>query len=148
MSLKRPMVARLPIRGKDKWGSGAYGSSRRRRDGRRVTHKGVDYACYKGTGVLSVADGKVTKISGYPHDPRNKLKGHLRYVEVVDANGFCARYFYVKAVVRRGQAVKAGDLIGHTQGLAKIYKDIIDHYHFEVKRMSGRFMNPDLYLER
>jgi len=134
------MIINAPLRLTDKWGSGAYQSSRGGR-----THNGIDVACYKGSGVLSVSDGFITKI-GYPHDPSHPTKGHLRYVQVTDDGGCNARYFYVQPLVAVGDKINQGDLLGVTQGLDKIYPGITDHYHFEVKRPSGRFMDPALYL--
>ncbi len=120
------MLIDAPIRGTDVYGSGAYQAPR---GGRR--HKGIDIACYKGSTVLSAADGTVTKI-GYPYDPSDPKKGHLRYVQVTDGQGYDARYFYVSASVEVGDLIKRGDKLGTTQGLAEIYPGITDHFHFEV----------------
>lgn len=128
------MLINAPLRLNDVHGSGAYGASR----GSRV-HKGVDIACYKGSEVLSVSDGIVTKI-GYPYDPNNKKKGHLRYVQVT-FGGSDFRYFYIYPTVGIGDNVKIGDALGITQGLSDIYEGITDHFHFEIKE-KGVYINP------
>jgi len=130
-----------PIRGQDKWGSGAYMASR---GGRK--HNGIDLACYKGSTILADQDGVVTKV-GYPYPPEHAKKGHFRYVEVRSDTGIRIRYFYVAPSVSVGQRVMSGDPIGKTQGLISVYPGITDHYHFEVKDSKDNFINPQEYLE-
>lgn len=125
-----------PIRGRDSHGSGAFGASR---VSARI-HKGVDLACYAGSLIYSLTPGKVTKL-GYPHDPSNIKKGHLRYVQVTH-EGKDYRYFYVSPSVRVGDEVRKDDVIGMAQGLLKIYPGITDHIHFEIKLQDGSFEDP------
>lgn len=132
------MLIRAPIRGDDKHGSGAYGASRGSRK-----HNGVDIACYKGSEVLSINDGKVTKI-GYPYDPNDSKKGHLRYVQVTSGD-YYFRYFYVHPTVSVGDRVMKDDMLGITQGLLDVYPGITDHFHFEVKQGS-EYINPMNFL--
>lgn len=128
-----------PLRGFDSQGSGAFGAPRGSR-----THKGIDLACMKGSQVLSVCDGEVTKL-GYPYSPSDQKKGHLRYVQVTDSNGYDTRYFYILPSVSIGDKVSAGDAVGTVQGLINIYDGITDHYHFEIKK-DGDIINPHDYL--
>jgi murein DD-endopeptidase MepM/ murein hydrolase activator NlpD len=128
-----------PLRGQDSQGSGAFGASRGSR-----THNGIDIACMKGSQVLSVCAGKVTKL-GYPYNPNDEKKGHLRYVQVTDKDGNDVRYFYVKPSVKVGDTVLSDWIIGEVQGLTDIYEGITDHYHFEVKK-DGAIINPHDYL--
>ena len=141
-----------PIRGQDSQGSGAFGAPRGSR-----THIGIDLACMKGSKVLSVCDGKVTKI-GYPYSQgepkdewpkweRNKFlkKKALRYVQVTDSNGYDVRYFYIEPSVKVGDEVLSGWTLGAVQGLANIYEGILEHFHFEVKK-NGEIINPHTYL--
>ena len=132
------MLVNAPLRGDDKHGSGYYGAPR---GGRK--HKGVDIACYKGSEVLSLSEGKVTKI-GYPYDPNDSKKGHLRYVQI-SYGDYDFRYFYVHPTVSIGDRVIKGDTLGITQGLTDIYPGITDHYHFEVKE-NGKIINPKEFL--
>lgn len=128
-----------PIRGTDKWGSGAYGASRGDR-----THRGIDLACYEGSKILSPFPGKVTKI-GYPYDPTDPEKGRFRYVEItLDGNRF--RYFYVKPMVKVGEYVYINMPIGVSQGLTKLYPGITDHIHLEVIEPDGNYTDPTRFV--
>ena len=109
------MLVNAPVRGVDIHGSGAFMASR---SGRK--HEGIDVACCAGSGVFSVGSGVVTKI-GYPYNPGDKKKGHLRYVQVTDDKGRDVRYFYVTPKVMVGQKVVKNSPLGITQGLTKIY---------------------------
>ncbi len=131
-----------PVRQGDKWGSGVYGARR----GSRV-HKGVDYACAKGSVILAVSPGVVTKI-GYPYDPSNEKKGHYRYVQITTDLGAHERYFYISPSVEKGDIIEAGDALGEAQGLLKLYPGITDHIHFEVKFDSGEVVDPEHYLNQ
>ena len=131
-----------PLRTTDQQGSGAYGAPRS--GGRK--HRGVDIACHRGSVVLSVKAGKVTKI-GYPYSPEDKTKGHLRYVELTDVAGYRLRYFYVHPVVTLGDVILTDEKIGTTQGLTDIYPGITDHFHFEVI-FNGEYLDPLLYLQK
>lgn len=133
------MIIKAPIRGIDTYGSGAFGAPRGGR-----THNGIDIACYKGSQVLSQCDGVVTKI-GYPYDPGDDRKGHLRYVQVTDAAGRNFRYFYVNSTVKINDVVLQNDVIGITQGLVDIYPGITDHVHVEIK-YNNNYLNPEDFL--
>jgi murein DD-endopeptidase MepM/ murein hydrolase activator NlpD len=133
------MIIDAPIRGNDSQGSGEFGAPRGNH-----THRGIDIACYKGSLVKSVCAGRVTKV-GFPYNPRDPKKGHLRYVQVTDINGYEVRYFYVKAHVLVGKEVKEFEVLGETQGLEAVYPGITDHFHFEVK-LNNNIVNPDEYL--
>jgi len=128
------------LRGFDAQGSGAYLAPRGSRK-----HKGVDYACKAGDLVQAVCKGKVTKL-GYPYNPSDKEKGHLRYVQVTDIDGRDVRYFYIEPMVRIGDKVAAMDVLGRSQDLTKIYTGITQHFHFEIKE-NGAIINPNDYLE-
>lgn len=127
----------MKIRGWDDQGNGAFGSSRAK--GTRK-HSGVDVVVEEGDSIHAMRAGIVSKI-GYPHDPDNRKKGHLRYVEV--AVGLRRhRYFYVEPTVRKYDVVEADQIIGKAQGLTEIYKGITDHIHFEIKLDDGSFIDP------
>lgn len=128
-----------PIRGQDSQGRGEFCAPRGDH-----THQGIDLACMRGSLVRSVCAGKVTKI-GYPYNPEDKVKGHLRYVQVTDNNGFDVRYFYIIPRVKVGDNVLTDWILGEVQGLTDIYPGITDHFHFEVKK-NGEIINPHEYL--
>jgi murein DD-endopeptidase MepM/ murein hydrolase activator NlpD len=128
-----------PLRGFDAQGSGAFGAPRGER-----THSGIDFACIKGSKILSVCAGKVTKL-GYPYNPSDQLRGHLRYVQVTDIDGRDVRYFYINPSVEVGDKVSTDDVLGISQDLSRIYNGITPHFHFEVKE-NGSIINPNDYL--
>jgi len=128
-----------PIRETDSQGSGYFGAPRGSR-----THNGVDVACYNGSGIFPVIEGEVTKI-GYPYNPNNEKKGHLRYIQVTDVTGRDWRYFYVLPSAKVGDYVTITDIIGIAQGLSDIYPDITDHIHVEIK-IDGEFIDPTEYV--
>ena len=147
------LTIKPPLRGYDSQGSGAFGAPRGNR-----THKGIDLACMKGSKVLSVCDGEVTKL-GYPYNQgepkedwhqwkKDKFlkQKELRYVQITDKDDNDVRYFYVKPMVVLGSKVKAGRTIGEVHGLTNIYDGITDHFHFEILK-DGEIINPHDYLE-
>lgn len=136
----KTMTINAPERGTDKWGRGDYMAPRGFRK-----HKGVDFACYPGSEIISLTVGHVSKL-GYPYAPSDDKKGDLRYVEVTDRQGRMARYFYVDPRVVMGQPIKQGDVLGVSQTLQNIYPGITDHVHFEVKTANG-YANPLEYLD-
>lgn len=103
---------------------------------KREFHKGLDIANFRGTPVYATAYGRVT-FAGV----RN---GYGYTVEIDHGYGFSTRYAHLsKILVRRGQYVKRGDLIGKmgATGLATG-----PHLHYEV-RILGRAVNPIGYLD-
>jgi len=118
----------IKIRGQDRWGAGHYGAPR---SGRR--HQGIDIVVHRNEAVTAYDDGKITKI-GYPYNPDDAKKGHLRYLEVTVSNGDRHRYFYVDAFFTVGDLVERGDIIGYAQGLSDVYPGITQHYHWEVMK--------------
>ncbi|MGY8872226.1 MAG: M23 family metallopeptidase [Pseudomonadales bacterium] len=127
----------MEIRGWDDQGNGAFGSSRAKGTRR---HKGVDVVVCEGDAIHAFRAGTVTKI-WYPYDPKDKKKGHYRYVEIAVGKRR-HRYFYVAPAVRKGDRVEAGQIIGHAQGLTKLYPGITDHIHFEIMLPDGSFIDP------
>ncbi len=117
----------MQLRTTDKWGSGAFGASRGDH-----THNGVDIETYEGQQILSPITGIVTKI-GRPY--AEEEKAYLQYVEVSNA-GYKFRFFYVQSVVKVGDKIKLGTVLGVSQGLDKFYPGITQHMHLEI--MNGR----------
>lgn len=122
------------MRGRDAQGCGYFGASRGGR-----AHNGIDFASCPGTPVAALSPGKVTKL-GYPY--ADKLE--FRYVEVTDPDGLRCRYFYVRPSVSVGQDVRVGDTLGTVQMLP--YAGIEQHYHFEVMKGRGEYLDPIKYL--
>ena len=139
-------------RGQDAHGSGAYLAPRGSHK-----HHGIDMCCSKGSYVLSVSAGRVTKI-GFPYSQaragkdlseweakKHNIKKSMRYVQVTDHNGYDVRYFYIEPLVKLGDRIEEDDILGQSQGLSKAYPAITDHFHFEVKK-DGEYVNPHEYL--
>jgi len=83
----------------------------------------------------------VSKI-GFPHNPSDSKKGHLRYVQVTDDAGKDWRYFYVDPVVSVGDMVDESSVIGTAQDLIAVYgKEMTNHIHVEIKR-GNSFIDP------
>jgi murein DD-endopeptidase MepM/ murein hydrolase activator NlpD len=97
----------------------------------RRAHTGVDYAAPTGTPVISVADGVVTESS---------YQGAYGNMVVVQHNARQSTvYAHLSRMnVKRGQAIKQGDIIGAvgTTGLSTG-----PHLHFEF-RIGGRHVDP------
>ena len=126
----------LPKRDTDEWGSGAFGASRGKR-----THKGIDYACYPDTVILSPVGGVVTKL-GYPYGDDLSF----RYVEITDDQGLKHRLFYVEPGCEPGDEIESGDIIGTAQDIAGRYskpdKVMKNHIHYEILE-NDEPINPD-----
>lgn len=118
----------IKIRGQDRWGAGYYGAPR---SGRK--HQGIDVIIHKDEAVTAYECGTITKY-GFPYNPNDPKKGHLRYIEITADNGDKYRYFYVEPLLLVGDTVKRGDIIGYAQGLSDIYPGITSHFHFEIMK--------------
>lgn len=126
----------LEKRGSDAQGSGEFGAPRGTRK-----HNGIDYKAQPGDVILSPVAGKVTKL-GYPYDPKDAKKGHLRYVQVSAVDGLDHRLFYIAPCVAIGDRVEVGDPVGVSQDLRPVYPGITPHVHYEVKK-GAEFINPE-----
>ncbi len=103
--------------------------------GRRTMHRGLDFSARLGTPVSSVADG-VVSFSG-----RYKTYGEV--VEITHGQGFVTRYAHMqKRLVRKGQKVRRGDVIGRVGSTGK---STFSHLHYEVLK-DGRRVNPVRYV--
>lgn len=104
--------------------------------GKREFHRGLDIANLPGTPVYATADG-VVSFSGW--------KGGYGYtIEINHGYGYKTRYAHLRSyVVRKGQRVKKGQLIGYigSTGLTTG-----PHLHYEV-RVLGKPVNPYHYLD-
>lgn len=132
------MLLVAPIRELDTFGSGAYGAPRGERK-----HKGIDFACYPGSLVMSFGSGIVTKL-GYPYG--DDL--FFRYVEVTDTCERRLRYFYLNPFVSPGDKVTQETILGSAQSLQNRYKGITDHIHFEIMCGDAHLDPNEYYLRR
>ena len=130
----------IKLRGQDKYGFGHYQAPR----GSRL-HNGVDICNVVNEAIEAYQDGHVSKI-GYPYADEDKQ--HFRYVEITCDNSDMHRYFYVESLVRVGDEVEKGAIIGWAQDLSVAYPGIKQHIHFEVKLKDGSFIDPVAELKR
>ena len=87
-------------------------------------HKGMDFTAPKGTPIYASGNGKIHRAQ------RSKTFGKVVYID----HGFGYKTIYAhmsKMVVKRGQEVKRGDLIGYvgSTGLS-----VAPHLHYEVHK--------------
>jgi murein DD-endopeptidase MepM/ murein hydrolase activator NlpD len=94
-------------------------------------HYGVDFGAPTGTPVRAVADGVVSTAG--------KHGGHGNYIELDHEGPYGTSYSHLSSIlVRRGQKVKQGDLIGRV-GSTGFSTGPHLHYQFTV---GGKFVNP------
>ena len=113
------------------WLSSYFGIRTDPFNGRRVHHKGVDFAGKMGSDVVSVAAGVVT-YSG-------KRSGYGNLIEINHGNGYSTRYGHSSELL-----VKVGDTVKKGQKVAKMGtsgRSTGPHVHFEVL-LNGRAGNP------
>ncbi len=117
------------------WLSSYFGIRTDPFNGRRVHHKGVDFAGKMGSDVVSVAAGVVT-YSG-------QRAGYGNLVEINHGNGYSTRYGHSSELL-----VKVGDTVKKGQKVAKMGtsgRSTGPHVHFEVL-LNGRAVNPKKYI--
>ena len=131
-----------PIRGRDNWGDGSYGASRRKK-GHTYTHKGIDYACYPDSIILSPVNAIVSRV-GRPS--LDKKKAHLKLIELIVDRQTKIKIMYIDPIVNAGDNVEIGGYLGISQDLTKIYNKITNHYHLEVI-IEGVHVNPKIWLD-
>ena len=94
-------------------------------------HKGMDFTAPKGTPIYASGDGQIHRAQ------RSSTFGKVVYID--HSYGYKTIYAHLsKMVVRRGEKVKRGDLIGYvgSTGLS-----VAPHLHYEVHK-NGIAVNP------
>lgn len=102
----------------------------------RRMHYGVDISVKTGTPIYASGNGTVARPSG-------SMGGYGRYVLIDHGFGYHSLYAHLsRSVVRPGQKVKRGELIGYVgnTGLS-----VAPHLHYEVHK-NGRPVNPIHYF--
>lgn len=124
------------IRGCDSHGCGTFGASRGGR-----THQGEDFAIEPGGSIFSPISGTVTRFP-FPYGD------DLRYTGIEIKNSeYSVKIFYMGATVRVGQEVKAGQLIGKAQDIAKKYgPGMVNHIHVELRDSSNNLLQISKFL--
>lgn len=98
-------------------------------------HEGMDFSAPVGTAVYATGDGKV-KTAG------RALSGYGNMIDIDHGFNYLTRYAHLSEVlVKPGQEVKRGDLIGR---IGNTGKSTGPHLHYEV-RLKGAPQNPVNY---
>ena len=101
----------------------------------RKFHWGMDFSAPKGTPVYATGNGKIEMA-------KRSRRGYGNQVRINHGFRYKTFYAHLKSfVVRRGQKVKRGDLIGYV-GSSGI--STAPHLHYEVTK-NGRKINPVYY---
>ena len=102
----------------------------------RKMHSGIDFAASIGTPIYATADGKVV-------NAEVKFSGYGKQVEIDHGFGYRTRYAHMHDfVVRRGQNIKRGDLIGYVGNTGS---STAPHLHYEVM-INGNQVDPVHYF--
>ncbi len=105
-------------------------------------HQGIDMAASHGTPVVAAANGYVKEAQYAP--------GYGNYILLVHPGSYKTRYAHLSRIrVKKGQRVRAGQLIGNVGATGKVTKSkwgtSADHLHFEVYS-KGKRVNPFSFL--
>jgi murein DD-endopeptidase MepM/ murein hydrolase activator NlpD len=133
---QRNLLASTPaIRPSSGWMTSRFGYRTSPFTGRKEFHKGVDIANRKGTAILATADG-IVSFAGQ--------KGAMGNIVVIDhGHGLVTRYAHLsKALKKRGEAVKRGDIIAQ---MGNSGRSTGPHLHYEVQ-LNGVPVNPAKYI--
>ena len=108
-------------------------------------HAGVDFSAKTGTPIYSTGDGKVIRV-------RKSKKGYGNHVKIDHGYGYTTLYAHMsKYIVRKGQKVKRGEIIGYVGNTGK---SVAPHLHYEVHKDNIKVdpkyfffddLNPDEY---
>ena len=106
------------------------------------SHKGVDICAAAGTPIYASAGGTVTK-SGY--NRAGAGTGYGNSIIINHGNGYTTVYAHcLSLVVRAGQSVKQGQLIGYVGSTGRSSGN---HCHFEIRR-NGSYIAPQNVFNR
>jgi murein DD-endopeptidase MepM/ murein hydrolase activator NlpD len=117
------------------WMSSPYGERVDPISGKKAWHEGMDFAGANGSDVVAVANGIVV-FSG-------RRDGYGLMVEISHGENLRTRYgHHQELLVRAGQSVKRGDVIGL---MGSSGRSTGPHVHFEVLK-AGKPVNPARYV--
>lgn len=101
-------------------------------------HYGIDFSLEIGTPVYATGDGVVRWV-------KSSISGYGRQIEIDHGYGYRTKYAHLDMfVVKKGQNVKRGDLIGYSGNSGK---STAPHLHYEV-HLDGKKVNPIHYFSR
>ena len=91
----------------------------------RKFHAGMDFSAKTGTPIYATGDGKILKV-------RKSKRGYGNHVKIDHGYGYVTLYAHMtKYIVRRGQRVKRGEIIGYVGSTGK---SVAPHLHYEVHK--------------
>lgn len=103
--------------------------------GKQTFHKGIDIATNLGNPVVATADGVVVETKN------DRIGG--KTILISHGGGISTLFYHLdKILVRPGQKVKRGEIIGL---VGKTGKALGPHLHYEVQ-VNGKSVNPLLYI--
>ena len=98
----------------------------------RKLHTGMDFSAKSGTPIYATGDGKIYKV-------KKSRKGYGNHVVIDHGYGYRTLYAHMtKYIVRKGQKVKRGDVIGYVGSTGT---SVAPHLHYEVHK-DGKKINP------
>ena len=99
---------------------------------KRTMHWGMDFSAKTGTPIYATGDGTIARADA-------RAVGFGNHVRIDHGFGYVSIYAHMdKIVVRRGNKVKRGDLIGYVGNTGR---SVAPHLHYEIVK-DGRKINP------
>ena len=99
---------------------------------KRKRHWGMDFSAERGSPIYATGDGKISRAD-------NRAAGFGNHVRIDHGFGYVSIYAHMdKIVVRRGNRVKRGDLIGYVGNTGR---SVAPHLHYEIVK-DGKKINP------
>ena len=99
---------------------------------KRTMHWGMDFSAKTGTPIYATGDGTIARADA-------RAVGFGNHVRIDHGFGYVSIYAHMdKIVVRRGNKVKRGDLIGYVGNTGR---SVAPHIHYEIVK-DGRKINP------
>jgi len=134
MMMNQGVIAEVTLSGrpvKKGYLSSGFGKRTDPFKGKKSYHRGVDFAGKRGSDVVAVASGVVTRAK--------KVSGFGNVVEIRHTDGYSTLYAHNnKNLVKRGEVVSKGQTIAL---LGSTGRSSGPHVHFEVHR-HGKIVNP------
>lgn len=104
--------------------------------GVKKMHEGIDFTAPVGTDIYATGNGTVTEVD-------NSHRGYGNMIVIDHGFGYSSAYAHCsQTLVRPGQKVKRGDIIGKVGSTGK---SVGPHLHYEVRK-NGRAVNPIHYF--
>ena len=98
----------------------------------RKMHAGMDFSAPSGTPIYATGNGKISKV-------RKSRRGYGNHVKIDHGYGYVTLYAHMsKYIVREGQKVKRGEIIGYVGSTGK---SVAPHLHYEVHK-DNKKINP------